>query len=165
MPGKPKREPLSWAQATPFTNSEPGSILEKFCNVDSKVIFELTIPVDDNCVCDSDPSEREGSEKSILDNDEIMCHNSYENLKISKIFCNAILLNRHESLLFITVQTQDVSFKALIDSRATRTFIGPKGIELVEKLNFNVIETTGRVQFANGGIETVSKEIIRNLCN
>lgn len=85
---------------------------------------------------------------------------TYDVLKSYGLSYNAVLLNRTESLLFITLRIQGVHLTALVDSGATRSFIGSKGIELIENLNFQVKENNSKVQFGNGHVEVVSKEML-----
>lgn len=63
-------------------------------------------------------------------------------------------------MLFVTIFIHGTPFKALVDSDASRTFIGSKGIQMIEKLNLSVRENSGKVQFANGDKETVLKEVV-----
>lgn len=64
-----------------------------------------------------------------------------------------------EPLLYVTVIIQNYAVKALVDSGATRTFIGPLCLELIKDLNLPIERNKGSVRLANGEICTVSKEV------
>ena len=64
-----------------------------------------------------------------------------------------------QPLLFITLNVVTRPLKALIDSGATRSFVGPQGLRELKRLGFKTIQKQGQVQVANGNIEVVSEEI------
>ena len=64
-----------------------------------------------------------------------------------------------QPLLFITLSVVDQPLKALVDSGATRTFVGPGGHRELKRLGFQTIRKQGQVQVANGNMEVVSEEI------
>lgn len=90
MRGKLKSEPLNGAIATPIVTSDP-SIENKFENVIS-------------------------NEKLSIEIEKLSLNSSFSKLNKSELSYNVNLLNRVESLLFVTVKVKGVSIKALIDS-------------------------------------------------
>ena len=78
---------------------------------------------------------------------------------LSKLYYMPTTLMGTQPLVFITLSVENQPLKALIDSGATRTFVGPKGLRELKRLGFQTIQKQGQVQVANGNMEVVSEEI------
>lgn len=85
----------------------------------------------------------------------IIDHSSIFNIS-EIVYC----LNNSEPLLFITIKNFDYPIKALIDSGASRSFIGKIILDLRNKLGLIVQKSYGQVQIANSEIQAVTEEII-----
>ena len=70
------------------------------------------------------------------------------------------LSSKPESLLYIALKISGIPIRALVDSGASRSFIGPEGMKIVEDLNLKVEKNNGLVQVANSQVELVSQELV-----
>ena len=68
-----------------------------------------------------------------------------------------------EPLLYVTFYILGRPVKALVDSGASRSFIGPKGLELIKDLGLKVENKQGRVLVVNSQVELVSQEIVTRM--
>lgn len=81
--------------------------------------------------------------------------------KISEIAYVSDDLSDPQPLLYVTIKIFDYSIKALIDSGASRSFMGKINVDLQRKLGLVVEKNYGKIQLANSEVQTVSEE---NFC-
>lgn len=65
-----------------------------------------------------------------------------------------------QPLMYLTLDILGQPIKALVDSGASKTFIGPKAHDLIKSHNLTTRFVDSQVQFANGNLSVVSQEII-----
>ena len=78
---------------------------------------------------------------------------------VSEIHCVPSPLLGTQPLLYVTAIVDNRPLSALVDSGATRTFVGPEGLRELMNQGFQAIRQHGRVQMANSHIQVVSEEI------
>ena len=80
--------------------------------------------------------------------------------RLSEIPYVPTVISGPDPLLFITLDVLGRQVTALVDKGSSRNFIGPVGVRLGQELKLPMIESCGKVQFANSQLKTVSQEIL-----
>ena len=87
----------------------------------------------------------------------------YSIFKVSDIPYQPTPFSGPEPLMYITLNIFGNPIKALVDTGATRSFIGPDGLDLFEKLGLKIDIKIGLVKVANSHIELVSQEVLTQI--
>ena len=72
-------------------------------------------------------------------------------------------LSGSKPLMYVVLYINNYPIKALVDGRASRSFMGPEGFGLINKLGFKINHKHGLVQAANSHVELVSQEVVASM--
>ena len=78
---------------------------------------------------------------------------------LSKIPYHPKPLSGPEPLIYVVLYINNHLIKVLVDGGASRSFMGPEGLKLINKLGLKINQKHGLVQVANSHVELVSQEV------